>query len=1055
MGQKQVVGLPFWLKLTSHPAIMLLFVPLLIGCAVSCNVSRPVRSYEDDVHHSPSPTLPFAGQRLERVRADRGGPDGRHAAVGRSSSEHCLGSAGEEPVAGRELFECSAGLPCGISLQCIQAHTTHPKWWGLGRLGRNLSLWGSTHHCGACGDEGNIRKQRKENENDTDLGPDGRWGLHGANRGDESQVVPEVCPSGGRLSARRGGPNVGTVVSVAETHREPGHGPLRGFRDLRLLWSKSSESFEVPYVCPHIQRVRDEGITRSSKLQPVANLLQAFENVTVDVGRSGLSSTTSLRSNNRKTGEKLSHVLALDIQRRRSRKVSSGKQTEVEAGHGNQGGAPAARWICPEPPLGLHTWSSSTGRRFLADTTSVPCPHMDCGRISWHAPHSSGTTCLRAHAGRSQRHHTCRGDLQQHEGTGYSRAIKKEKTQVEERSKRWRRFKTFKGGKSRKRKRKGKQGHERPEMLFVEQWQWSLWCTCTWTEVPGSDSTSTQMHHLRFTGPSKQRVPEERPVKTCGEGQRENAGPKAEKSEHKPEAESSAEYTYTYETDEGEAEDGDEGQEDPEGKDPLLSQTLEEYYQKRVFIFIHHFAGPADPLTTAMRNEALKQGNRLKAYSVEKESGTGDLLADEPYNTHLRWAKRGYVDAFHAGFPCSTFSRLRFRRREGLPGPVRTRAEPYGRLTNSPAAQAECDRGTVMACRAIDMATAVGESKRVSSVGAIATLENPPPSNEPEHLSAWELPEMEKFRKVRPSQGVLFNTCRYEEDLELGKRHFKPQQFEGTLRGMQCLSLECTCGGPGNHESITGPERSKASATYPKALCEAYARLAVEHLKLMGKEEFLRSRMASLQNTTDVATARIVKREEPFGPDAVVKGETETKAREDRSRSRRRIRYPSLSPPTRREYKAATMSERPKSQARPPLKRRKRNLSPIEVKLKPAKDATSTPEAYWQGGEGKHEALRPSTAKDADPSLLEFVGGMKDPYKVVLPRATLMSLGLRIRAAWDTLERRHKDAHEVAEKYGTPDCEMKEHLVKEWKAALRKVLGAQAPPAVKIKPRWK
>ena len=562
---------------------------------------------------------------------------------------------------------------------------------------------------------------------------------------------------------------------------------------------------------------------------------------------------------------------------------------------------------------------------------------------------------------------------------------------------------------------------------------------------------------MRFTGPSKQGVPEEQgSVKVCGEGQQhEGTGAKSEKPEPKPEAESSAEYTYTYETDEGEAEDGDEGQEDPDEKDPLMSQTLEEYYQKRVFIFIHHFAGPADPLTTAMRNESLKQGIRLKAYSVEKESGTGDLLADEPYNTHLRWAKRGYVDAFHAGFPCSTFSRLRFRRREGLPGPVRTKFEPYGRLTNNPAAQAECDRGTVMACRAIDMATAVGESKRVSSVGAIATLENPPPSNEPEHLSAWELPEMEKFRRVRPSQGVIFNTCRYEEDLELGKRHFKPQQFEGTLRGMQCLSLECTCGEPGNHDSITGPAKSKASATYPKALCEAYARLAVEHLKLMGKEEFLRSRMASLQNTIDVAKARIVKRDEPFGPDAHVQDEKKTKAKEARSRSRRRVHYPSLSPPTRREYKAATMHERPKSQARPPLKRRKRNMTPPEVKLKPAKDALNTPEAYWQGGEGKHEALRPSTSKEADPSLLEFVGGMKDPYKVVLPRATLLSLGLRIRAAWETLERRHKDAHEVSEKYGTPDCEMKDHLVREWKAALRKVLGAQAPPAVKIKPRWK
>ena len=86
--------------------------------------------------------------------------------------------------------------------------------------------------------------------------------------------------------------------------------------------------------------------------------------------------------------------------------------------------------------------------------------------------------------------------------------------------------------------------------------------------------------------------------------------------------------------------------------------------------------------------------------------------------------------------------------------------------------------------------------------------------------------------------------------------------------------------------------------------------------------------------------------------------------------------------------------------------------------------------------------------------MLEFVGGLRDPYKVVLPRATLLSLGLRIRAAWEAFERKHKDAHEVAEKYGTPDCEMSERLVSEWKAVLRKTLGAQAPPKVKMRPRW-
>ena len=107
------------------------------------------------------------------------------------------------------------------------------------------------------------------------------------------------------------------------------------------------------------------------------------------------------------------------------------------------------------------------------------------------------------------------------------------------------------------------------------------------------------------------------------------------------------------------------------------------------------------------------------------------------------------------------------------------------------------------------------------------------------------------------------------------------------------------------------------------------------------------------------------------------------------------------------------------------------------MKLKPARDVGETPEAYWQGGEGKHETLKPSSAKDANPALLEFIGGMRDPYKVVLPRATLLSLGLRIRAAWEAFERKHKGTSTVAETYGTPDCDMNDTLVKEWKATLK------------------
>lgn len=48
-----------------------------------------------------------------------------------------------------------------------------------------------------------------------------------------------------------------------------------------------------------------------------------------------------------------------------------------------------------------------------------------------------------------------------------------------------------------------------------------------------------------------------------------------------------------------------------------------------------------------MRKEALAQGIRLQAISVEISNGSGDLLEDEPYSKHLRWARRGYMDAYH------------------------------------------------------------------------------------------------------------------------------------------------------------------------------------------------------------------------------------------------------------------------------------------------------------------------------------------------------------------------------------------------------------------------
>ena len=165
----------------------------------------------------------------------------------------------------------------------------------------------------------------------------------------------------------------------------------------------------------------------------------------------------------------------------------------------------------------------------------------------------------------------------------------------------------------------------------------------------------------------------------------------------------------------------------------------------RTFIFVHHFAGQENPLSKALVKEAKSRRVRLRVISVEKASGSGDLLQDKPYKDHLTWAQRGRIDGYHAGFPCSTFSRLRHCREPVLPPPVRTKAEPYGMKVNTRAQQEECDRGTVMASRSITMAKLGANRKRGGRIRAIATLENHPPSSLEDHLSAWELPEMQEF----------------------------------------------------------------------------------------------------------------------------------------------------------------------------------------------------------------------------------------------------------------------------------------------------------------------
>lgn len=455
---------------------------------------------------------------------------------------------------------------------------------------------------------------------------------------------------------------------------------------------------------------------------------------------------------------------------------------------------------------------------------------------------------------------------------------------------------------------------------------------------------------------------------------------------------------------------------DMEEKDSLDfiydAKTLEEYKARRVFVFVHHFAGKEDPLSEAMKAHAETAGLRLKIFSVERDSGTGDLLEDKPFEDHLLWAKRGHIDAYHAGFPCGSFSRLRFRKAPGMPGPIRTKSEPYGKRTNTKAEQRECDRGTIMASRAITMAKTVANRNRPGKIQSIATLENPPPSGVEEHLSAWELPEMGEFLNDTKVSTTQFNTCCFEGDIPLGRKHFKPQQFSGSMLGLKELKGECQCGDIKNHEFVVGKEKSKASGRYPGELCDKYARLAISQLDLMAKEEFLSIRREKLQKVIDEHKSKSESGESSSTANST-EGTTTSSRDEDQGDE---------GMPTREEMSNATL--------------------------------TSTKVQTWVGSDGKHGMLKSRNVTSKEDDHGEFVGGLRNPYKAVLNNASLKSLGIKIRAAWETFAKRRPEALQVAETYGTAHCQFNDKLVSEWKDNLKRLVGANAPPTLTIKGKY-
>ena len=169
---------------------------------------------------------------------------------------------------------------------------------------------------------------------------------------------------------------------------------------------------------------------------------------------------------------------------------------------------------------------------------------------------------------------------------------------------------------------------------------------------------------------------------------------------------------------------------------------------------------------------------------------------------------------------CNSYSRLRWRPAPNLPGPVRSRQHPYGLPGNGEKEQAEADLGTILMCRSIEACKAMAETNDEYKVPAFYTMENPPPSSagDSQHIAAWEMPEMVKFIESRAEfRKAFFHTCRFQQNVPVGKRMKKPQMFGGNLNGLASLGRMCNCGDAG-HVEVVGKEKSKKSGEYGNTL---------------------------------------------------------------------------------------------------------------------------------------------------------------------------------------------------------------------------------------------
>ena len=978
----------------------------------------------------------LGGLHIDSWRCGRGS-----SPIGFPPTIHVYGLCDFSPSSLRAAADCDGSQPIGVGVSGRKEMGLCGRRRPSAKLDRRQSL-GRVQQRG--GDEGCSSPSyvdRKEVKVWTHTGSTRRrrvhmpWGRH------EDSLVQSVCGKDGRATIRPGKPHTGADVGVGKKSADVDASSLHRLRNMDTVLQKSVEGNKIPDLHDAGGRhVHFEDGGRTEQLSSVAGVLQSDANRIHHAGPVAFKPVAAVGKSHGEVDSQIPKLLA---------SFGGGR----EQGEGGAYGKDIGRGEVVNRQRGAHSlWlegirsvasgmEEGPGRcRVLAGTSPCPSPGLASSWGSWGTTHTSG----RSGKGGTQRWPSSFTSRSPEGGCGGHRWSKVLTKQGEERSEeekvegRERRTSTVEDSERCKRWRRRKRKWQTLKLngggvLRLEQREWRVWRTPTRRRVQRKEETVAQMYSVQITWPPFERLSLEEVkavliviyTKVMGDGRgaasssskRGVGGEEKETKEKKPRM---GQETCP--------EDEEIKGEEIEINGELKSEK--DYISDRLFKFIHHFSGETDHLSKAMKEEAKVRNMKVVCISVDRSSG-GDLTTTQPYTSHLESIRQGDVDGYHSGFPCSSYSRLRWRPAPNLPGPVRSRQYPYGLPENDEMRQQECDQGTIMMCRSIEACKAMAETNDNFTAVGFYTMENPPPSNvgDGPHIAAWEMPEMTKFVGSRSEfRKAFFHTCRYQQSVPAGLRIKKPQMFGGNLNGLGTLGKMCNCGDAA-HVEVVGKTKSRKSGEYPPELCKAYAKLALDHFEKMGKAEFWDAKEKIMAKHL----RKLREKAENYDKEA--------------ERAKERLREQKGEEPTTPKTRL-----RPASPEGAPKKKRKaeREKEKSDEERTTTKEAVQSSSFGWTPGEGKHGAVRMSQAKANHPRNIAFFGGMRHPAKAVEQLPTVQALGLRMSAAWDKFVRLHSRVLETAETYGTKEVKVHEDLVDRWREELRKLWGTKPAPSIRL-----